>query len=201
MANYLNAEKQSRFNQLIALFSNGDISDEHESELIALRKELQKNKADRLGHLANIKAQIVELGVAVEELYRNEEIVSAAQNIGLLPSRTPSQKSAEKKLRPSDSNEVLLILRKDRDQKGPSEWLYRQGRVFERAGGTIVRPWAPKLKQFPVKLLKVGYSADLLCPHFTAAGAAYFATEPGQAELSKLIEVTLEARKVLRVED
>lgn len=199
MAIYLNSEKQSRFNQLIALFSNGDISDEQETELIALRKELQKNKAERIDRLASIKALIAELSVTVAELYSRDEISAAVLESGFPILRSTPLKSKEKSSRPSDSNEVLLVLSNEPGAKGPSEWSYRKGRIFERASGTTSQPWAMRLKQYPGKLLKIGTSAEALRPYFTPAGAAYFATEQGQAELAKLLEVTAKARSVMRV--
>lgn len=197
MAIYLNSEKQLRFNQLLALFSSGDIGDEQEKELITLRRELQKNKAARIGLLSGIKTQIAELGIAVAELYSKDEISAAAQESGLFISRATQSKSKEKSSRTSDNNEVLMVLRNEPGEKGPTKWSYRQGRIYERASGTTSQPWAMRAKQFPGKLLKLGTSAEALRPYFTPAGTAYFATEAGQAELVRLVEVTLEARKVL----
>ncbi len=196
MANYLNTEKQLRFNQLIALFSSGDISDEQEAELIALRKELKQNKVDRVEKLAVLRNQIDELGVSIEELYSAEEIAVAAQKVKVTLS--DKSKVGKKEARPSDSNEVLLVLRNAPGEKGPSEWRYRQGRIYERASGTTSQPWAMREKQFPSKLLKIGTSAEQLRPYFTSSGVAYFASEAGQAELAKLVEVTLQARQQLQ---
>jgi len=204
MAIYLNEEKQPRFNQLIALFTTGDISDEQEAELIALRKELKQNKTERSDKLSAIKNQIAELGVAIAELYSTDEIAIAAQgsivNVNIpVKIRGAENKKEYQKARASDSNEILLILRNEPGVKGPSEWSYRQGRIYERASGTTSQPWAMRPKQYPTKLLKIGYSADLLRPFFTPAGIAYFSTEQGQAELAKLVEVTLHARHLLQV--
>ena len=197
MANYLSIEKQLRFNQLIALFAGGDISDDQEAELISLRKELQQNKVVRVEKLSSLKNQIKELGVAVTELYSSDEIAIAAKNAQI--SFADKNKDNKKELRPSDCNEVLLVLRNSPGEKGPSEWRYRQGRIYERASGTTSQPWAMREKQFPSKLLKIGTSAEQLRPYFTPAGVAYFDSEAGQAELAKLVEVTLQARQQLQI--
>jgi len=197
MANYLSIEKQLRFNQLIALFSSGDISDELEAELIMLQKELKQNKIDRVEKIAYLINKIEEIGADIVELYSADEIALAAQNVNIALS--DKRKDGKKEARPSDSNEVLLILRNEPGEKGPSQWRYRQGRIYERASGTTSQPWAMREKQFPSKLLKIGTSAEQLRPYFTPAGAAYFASAAGQAELAKLIEVTLAARQQLQV--
>lgn len=204
MIAYLNTEKQKRFNQLISLFASGEVSDEQEAELLALRKEMQQNKKERADKLSSIKAHVSEFEFSVSDIFSMDEIAAAAGKSGVASSQNiktgkKNTKKVRKGSRPSDSNEVLLVLHNEPGEKGPSEWCYRQGRVFEQASGTTSQPWAMRAKQFPSKLLKIGYSAAALRQSFTPSGAAYFATEPGQAELVKLVDVTLAARKVLKV--
>lgn len=204
MATYLGNEKQRHFDNLIALLRSGDISDEQETELLELRRELQRNKQERSNRLASIKTMISELGVLVEELFEAGAIAAAARKLEAGASRpatggSATGKNAEKKARPSDGNEVLLVLSKEPGVKGPQMWKYHRGRVFERGSGTTPRPWPLKLRQFPTKLLMLGYSADSLRPFFTPDGATYFATEQGQAELVKLVEIVNEARQALMV--
>lgn len=201
MARYLSSEKQSRFDSLIALFSNGDISDEEEVELITLRKELQKNKLERVEQLNRIQAQISELDVEIVELYSRECILAVAKTlesqINSKAAFSTKKSNNEKNVRESDGNEVLLVLTHAAGDKGPGEWSYRQGRVYERASSTTSQPWAMRPKQYPSKLLKIGTSVEALRAYCTPAGTAYFATEAGQAELAKLVEVTAKARAVL----
>ncbi|MFA7239455.1 MAG: hypothetical protein WC091_05025 [Sulfuricellaceae bacterium] len=202
MKTYLGNEKQRYFDSLIALMRSGDITDEQEAELIALRRELQRNKQERSNHLASIRTMIAELGVSIEELFVAEAIVAAAQKLGggAVGSRTATGRSTEKNVRASDANEVLLLLPKEAGVKGPPVWKYRRGRVFERGSGTTPRPWPMKLRQFPTKLLMLGHSVDSLRPFFTPEGAAYFATEQGQVELTKLVDIVNEARQALMVD-
>lgn len=204
MATYLGNEKQRHFDNLIALLRGGDISDEQEAELLALRRELQRNKQERSNRLASIRTMITELGVLVEELFEAGAITAAARKLGVDAPRSAtggSAKNTGKKTRSSDGNEVLLILSKEPGVKGPQMWKYHRGRVFERGSGTTPRPWPLKSRQFPSKLLMLGYSADSLRPFFTPDGATYFATEQGQAELAKLVEIVNEARQALMVEE
>lgn len=192
MSIYLAAEKQSRFNQLITLFASGDISDEQEAELLLLRKELKSNKAERIELIAELKNQIAKLHVPIDELYSKAEILSSAQAFGLVTKVTVKKSlPGNRNDRTSDSNEVLLILSKEPGESGPTDWKYRQGRVYERTG-RMATPW--QHKQYPAKLLNVGYSAESLRPYFTPAGVAFFATEAGQAELAVLVEATNKAR-------
>lgn len=191
MTNYLSKEKQSRFDQLIALLRNGEMNEAQEAELLALRREMQNNKQERAARVATLKKEIADLGISVGELFSAAEIGAAQKP------QAVAVKSAERKTRASDANEVLLSLPKEPGVKGPSVWDYRQGRVFERGSGTTPKPWPLKLRAFPTKLLALGSSAEALRPYFTPAGADYFATAEGQAELDKLVETVNEARSAL----
>ncbi|MEQ1533442.1 MAG: hypothetical protein ABL906_07755 [Sideroxydans sp.] len=187
--NYLNNEKRNRFDKLISLFTQGNISDEQQIELLELQKELKNNKAAIRLQIESIQRQINELNIGVEKLYSREEIEAAARTYSVQP---PSSKAGQKQARPSDNNDVLLILPNALGKKGPPDWKYRQGRVYEKAAKTLTTPW--QLKQFPPKLLKNGTSAEALQPFFTPVGATYFATETGRAELNKLLDETQTAR-------
>lgn len=201
MATYLGNEKQLNFDKLITLLRSGDITDEQESELIALRRELQRNKQERSDRLASMKNMIAELGVSVEELFAAGAISAASQKLGTGSgnSRATTGKSEGKNTRPSDSNEVLLILPKEAGVKGPPVWKYRRGRIFERGSGTTPKPWPLKVRQFPTKLLTLGHSAESLRSYFTPEGSAYFSTEQGKFELAKVVEIVNEARRVLKI--
>jgi hypothetical protein len=204
MSTYLNSEKKLRFDTLMAVFATGDVSEEQEAELMSLHRELQNNKRVRAEQLSTIKGQVNDLNIAVAEIYSSDEISAAAQALNrntTVASKSSNKKKIARRSRPSDTNEVLLVLHNNPGEKGPSEWRYRQGRVFERASDTTSLPWAMRQKQFPSKLLKVGTSAEALRPYFTQAGASYFATEAGQKELDRLVEVTNAARKATKIAD
>lgn len=204
MATYLGNEKQLNFDKLITLLRSGDITDEQESELIALRRELQRNKQERTDRLVSMKAEIADLGVTVEELFDTGTITAAAQRMAPAATnnvRMATGKGEGRNTRPSDSNEVLLVLPKEPGVKGPPVWKYRRGRIFERGSGTTPKPWPLKARQFPTKLLMLGHSADSLRSYFTAEGAAYFATEQGKFELTKLVDIVNEARKALKIDE
>ncbi len=192
MTIYLSKEKQSRFDHLITLLRNGEMNEEQEAELLALRREMQNNKQERATRVAAIKGEIGDLGITVGELFSAAEITAAQRP------QAVAVKTGERKTRPSDANEVLLSLPKEPGVKGPSVWDYRRGRVFERGSGTTPKPWPLKLRAFPTKLLALGDSAETLRPYFTAAGADYFATPEGAAELEKLVETVKEARLGLK---
>jgi hypothetical protein len=131
----------------------------------------------------------------VPTLRTKEEILFSAQTLGGLTKSTRKKAlPGNRNTRPSDGNEILLILSKESGESGPTNWNYRQGRVYERTG-RMTTPW--QVKQYPVKLLKVGISAETLRPYFTPAGVAYFATEQGQVELAALVAATTEAQAAM----
>jgi len=204
MKKFLNESKQAEFNTLIELLTNGDITDEQEAVLSSLRKEFQQNRQERDGKINAIKEQIIELSITPNELYSTEILVESATDqskrikIQRVTEKAPGDTSSEKKLRPSDSNEVMIKLPNAPGVKGPSAWFYHRGRVYERAG-TSTSPWVVTRKMFPSKLLLIGHSADTLRPYFTPAGSDYFATEAGKAELAALVDATTKARIKLGV--
>ncbi|WP_175888065.1 hypothetical protein [Burkholderia contaminans] len=214
--NYLNADKQARYNELLAGFA--ELDDKGMEELTKLKKELVTNKTKRGDNVTKVTTQIKDLnltiselfgsgaalaetlraeGVTITELFSREEISDAAHMLGLVA--TAGKKTATTRaaaaVRPSDANEILLT-KAPEGGKGRS-FEYRQGRVFEHASETVKTPWVVQPKAFPKSLLENGQTEAALLKIATETGKTYFATEEGKAELAKLVEVAKDAKKKL----
>lgn len=212
--NYLNADKQARYNELLANFA--DLDDKGTEELTKLKKELNTNKSKRGDNVTKVATQIKELnltigelfgsdlaetlraeGVTITELFSREEISDAAHMLGLVA--TAGKKTATTRapaaVRPSDANEILLT-KAPASGKGRA-FAYKQGRVFEHANDAVKTPWVVQPKQFPQTLIDNGQSEAALLKIATEAGKAFFATEEGKKELALLVEVSKDAKKKL----
>ncbi|MGU4699055.1 hypothetical protein K6L09_20530 [Burkholderia cepacia] len=213
--NYLNADKQARYNELLAGFA--DLDEKGMAELTKLKKELNDNKSKRSDNVNKVATQIKELnltigelfgsdlaetlrseGVTITELFSREEISDAAHMLGLVATAAGKKTAgtrAPAAARPSDANEVLLT-KAPASGKGRA-FQYRQGRVFEHANDAVKTPWVVQPKQFPQTLIDNGQSEAALLKIATEAGKAYFATEEGKKELALLVEVSKDAKKKL----
>ncbi|MBY4717480.1 MULTISPECIES: hypothetical protein [Burkholderiaceae] len=212
--NYLNAEKQARYDELLAGFA--DLDEKGMEELTKLKKELNTNKTKRGDNVAKVSTQIKDLnltiaelfgenlaetlrteGFTITQLFSREEISDAAHMLGLVA--TAGKKTATTRapaaVRPSDANEVLLT-KAPASGKGRA-FAYKQGRVFEHANDAVKTPWVVQPKQFPQTLIDNGQSEAALLKIATDAGKAYFATEEGKKELALLVEVSKAAKKAL----
>lgn len=212
--NYLNAEKQARYDELLAGFA--DLDEKGMEELTKLKKELNTNKTKRGDNVAKVSTQIKDLnltiaelfgenlaetlrteGFTITQLFSREEISDAAHMLGLVAKagKKAGATRAPAAVRPSDANEVLLT-KAPASGKGRA-FAYKQGRVFEHANDAVKTPWVVQPKQFPQTLIDNGQSEAALLKIATDAGKAYFATEEGKKELALLVEVSKAAKKAL----
>lgn len=166
----MNAPK--RLLELLELARAGQISDEEFEELEMLTKAKRQAIENRRSLIRNVRANLDAENIGINDLFKMEEILAAANALSENSVGTRDEPSSSKQFTRTGS--VLLEVKIPGGRGSPCK--YCLGQDLPRA--------VPK----SLKGLDDGNLEANLTKRFTDAGKTYFITEQGKEELARLIE-------------